>query len=224
MIPTRTFTNAALLGLPTWKYRWDPPRSSPVPNHLARLLIRFHHKIYAPLCVQLVGNSFVSPTHSLSLSQASSSAPIPQNSFSRSAWSAGRWGLWYSYCCCCCRWCVVCCCLWNDPGACLLLAAWFREINRPSTTHTHTHTHTHTYIAGGVWVGNKQLIHAVMWIERWRSEITDITGSQTFHSEVCLLCANFVIEGVLEPSRPTNRPIYFTRWYSFGFSKNWLVD
>jgi hypothetical protein len=178
------------------------------------------------LSVQLVGNSFVSPTPSLSLSPKHPAAlSSPKNSFSRSAWSAGRWGLWCSYCCCCrCRWCVVCCCcLSNGPGACLLLAAWFRRINRPST---HTHTYTHTNIEGGGWVGNKQPIHAVMWIERWRTEIMRIAEVRHFtvRSDICLLCADFVIEGVLEPRRPTNRPIAFTSCYSFSCSKNWLVD
>jgi hypothetical protein len=35
---------------------------------------------------------------------------IPRNSFYRSAWSVGRWGLWCSYCCCCC-WCCCRVCL-----------------------------------------------------------------------------------------------------------------
>ena len=191
MNSTGPYASAALHGHPTWKYRWEAPRSSPVPNHLSRLLNRFHQKIYAPLSIQLVGNSFVSPTLSLPLSLKHPAAPPSPRT--RSPEARGRLvaGVFDAAIAACWCWCVVCCCccLWNDPARayCLLLDLG-GSIGRAQ------HTHTHTHIEGGGWVGNKQPIHAVMWIERWRTEITCITKVKRFHSEVrylsviCELC------------------------------------
>ena len=191
MNSTGPYASAALHGHPTWKYRWEAPRSSPVPNHLSRLLNRFHQKIYAPLSIQLVGNSFVSPTLSLPLSLKHPAAPPSPRT--RSPEARGRLvaGVFDAAIAACWCWCVVCCCccLWNDPARayCLLL-----DLGGSIGRAQHTHTHTLREVAE-LAINNRYMLWCGSRDGALKLHVLPKSNVFTVRSDICLLYVNFVI-------------------------------
>ena len=114
----------------------------PFPNLLARLLNRSHRKIYAPLSVLLVGNSFVSPTlspkHPATLSSPKTRSPeargrLVAGVFDAAIAAAAAVGVLFAAAAAACGTALA-------RAYCLLLDLE-GSIGRAQHTHTHTHIH-----------------------------------------------------------------------------------